>query len=484
MLSSIYSHLRSSARVSACLAAAALVAMPAAAAGSSWTAPNRALGNDGRIYEVHVGSYGELFPDGDAATPQLGLMVLDVRNSDGVERLVVPGTDTWRPERFPMVSYDPRSSSLIVFWATGGYTDDHWSLQLATFRDGEWTQPSPVTADGVPVLIRGLPRVAVTSDDFFLDLGPDSAPFESRRTTFHIVWQDDNGIARYAPMSFMDGVHTGWSETLTLRAGNLKAQNGTDGDPVPTTMSSSLAGALHLERAREADAVALTLTDSADGSLVTLRIEEVPMSLAYLAQRVRAFIEEALSSGTPINVGALAEEIRADIIGVGAKCRLNPAVNQFLASEMAAWVVAHRDDLARGGGPLGTEGLGIEAWQRTLETGSSVFHKTNIRPDLKDDAVDLTTLAVPDTHLDELNQLIRIRARGYFQAPGGMGDGAASVFASDDGRALLVAWVDESSNTVSYVEDHGAGWTAAETLRLGADLSLAGALELLQRKIR
>ena len=464
--------------------AALLLSLPAGAATRQWNGPTQALGNDGRIFEVQVGSYGSFFPDRDDKEPQLGVMVLDVRGPDGSERLIVPGTDTWRPERYPMVTYDHRSDALMVFWGTGGYGDDKWSLNLTTYQGGEWLDTAKVQIDGETALVQGMPHVAVTSDDFFLDLGADEVPFETRRTTFHVVWQNiEDGVVRYAPVPFLDGAYGGWNDTLSLAATSLKSHKGegdvVDGSMVASTLPSSLVGALSLERAKEADAVALTLTDLDDGSLLTLHIEEVPMSLAHLAEQVRAHIEDTYNGSGPVELGPLAEAIRAEIIGLGARCHINPAISEFLGTEVGAWVE--------------TEGAGFEgspaelaaaAWRHTLETGSAVYNKAVVRPDLQTDSIDLDGLSVAPTHLEKLNQLIRIRARGKFPAPENIGDGDATVLASDDGRSLLVAWLDAETGDLGYVENRGLGWSDPLSLGLGEDLSLETALDLLRRKIR
>ena len=469
------------ARLGACAVAvfvSALIPGSAFAAPQSFKGPDKALGNFGEVFHVQTGSFGNLFPENTDVEPQLGIMVLDIHHADGMERLVVPGTDTWRPELYPMVSYDDRNDALMIFWATGGYADQRLALNMTSFRNGEWLPTTKIRSDGEIALIQGIPRVAVTSDDFFLDLGEDHEPFESRRTTFHVVWHEPaDGTVRYSPVSFLDGELAGWSETLPLAARTLKSNSSTSGDAPGAALPPGLVGAVSLERARESDAVALTLTDPTDGSVVTLRIEEVPMSLAHLAAKIQAHVADGFTSADPADLAPLADEIRAEIIITGARCRINPAVSEYLAAEISSWIAQYGQDYDD------ASGFSEDASRHAMEVGSEIYNQAVIHETGPQDVLDLATLPVADTYLDKLNQLIRIRTRGSFQAPSEVGENEVHLFTSDDGHSLLVSWLDEESQILSFMENRGLGWSEPQGLQIQESLPLATAFELLQRKI-
>ena len=453
----------------------AAIALPVAAIG-----PDSVLTNSGDIAKVRTGAYGELFPNGDGSVnPAHKVLALDFEYQDGVERHLVPFTESWRPERHPMVAYDSRNDAIMLFWVSGA-ADGTWSMELTSFRDGEWQQSSNVKSSNSAVFIAGLPKVTVTSDDFYLDLGEDLEPLETRRTTFHVVWYQDNDV-HYAPLPFVDGTFVGWSEAISLTKIAYVGQQGQSGDQLPAGfLPESLAGSFNIARALDPNAVTVSLTDSDTGRLANLKIEETPMSLAHLASRVREDILSQVGTYSMSDLEALADFIRSDIIFIGAKCRLHPTVGRFIADEIAGWLLTY-------GESYGTDlaALSEDAWRETLNAGASIYAKSLGTATVDDDqALEIVDTDAPAENLARLRELVRITMPASFDAPE-IGGGDSYIYTSADHRSMLVAWKAPEGDTIHYVENLGLGWTSEPlSLRLSEELSEAQAHDLLQRKIR
>ena len=449
--------------------------------GSAWAlGPDMALSNSGDIVRVRTGSFGELFPGQDGFNPAHKVLALDFEYPDGVERHLVPYTGSWRPDRHPTLAYDSRNDAVMLMWVAGA-ADGTWSMELTSFRDGEWQHTSNVQSNNSTVFFEGLPKVVVTTDDFFLDLGEDVEPLESRRTTFHAVWHEGDRV-RYAAVPFVDGVFIGWTEALDLSylvyQARLQQQAGGDELP-PGFVPESLAGTLNLGPAVDPHAITVSLTDAGTGHLANIRIEETPMSLAHLAGRVRDDILAEAGAYSPQDLEALSEYIRSEIIFIGAKCRLHPTVGRYLADEISGWLRAN-------GHAYGTDvaAMGHDAWRQALDAGASIYAKTLGSLDSGEDPVlDLEDPNSPQPHLAELNELLRVTLPASFEAPM-IGEGDTVVYSSADHRSMLVAWKNAESQTLHYVENLGLGWTTPLALQLSDTLSEATAHELLQRKIR
>ncbi len=452
-----------------------LWALPAAAIG-----PDSVLINSGDIARVRAGTYGELFPNGgDAVDPTHKVLSLDFEYPEGVERHLVPFTESWRPERHPMVSYDSRSDAIMLFWVSGA-ADGTWSMELTSFRDGEWQQSSNVKSNQSAVFIEELPKVTVTSDDFYLDLGEEIEPLETRRTTFHVVWYQGKDV-HYAPLSFVDGTFVGWSEAISLTKVAYVGQQGQSGDQLPPGfLPENLTGSFNIAPALDPNAITVSLTDSDTGRLSTLKIEETPMSLAHLAGRVREDILAHVGTYSMSDLEALADFIRSDIIFIGAKCRLHPTVGRFIADEISGWLLAY-------GESYGTDltALSEDAWQETLNAGASIYAKSLGTATVDDDqALEIVDTDASAENLAKLRELVRITMPAAFEAPE-IGEGESTIYTSADLRSMLIAWKAPEGDTIHYVENLGLGWTSEPlALRLTEELSEAQAHDLLQRKIR
>ncbi len=448
--------------------------LPAAAIG-----PDSVLSNSGDIVRVRTGSYGELFPNGDESiNPAHKVLALDFEYEAGAERHLVPFTESWRPERYPTVAYDSRNDAVILFWVSGA-ADGTWSMELTSFRDGEWQQSANIKSNNAAVFIEGIPKVTVTSDDFFLDLGEGLEPLETRRTTFHVVWHQGDDV-HYAPLSFVDGAFVGWSEALSLTKLAYFAQQGQNGDQLPEGfLPDNLAGSFSISPAPDPNAVTITLTDSDTGRLSTLKIEETPMSLAHLASRVREDIMGHVGSYSPLDLEALADFIRSDIIFIGAKIRLHPTVGRYIADEIAGWLLANGTSY---GTDLAT--LSTDAWQETLDAGASIYAKSLGTMSVDDEqALEIVDPDASPENLQKLRELVRITLPASFEAPT-VGEGDTNIYTSADNHSMLVAWKAAESDTIHYVENLGSGWTESKSLRLTEELTESQAHDLLQRKIR
>ncbi|MEM8997904.1 MAG: hypothetical protein AAGF23_24195, partial [Acidobacteriota bacterium] len=102
------------------------------------TPSDSAVADDGRILRAVSGAYGDLFAGGDAANDGTRVLAFDIESADGSERLLVPSSETWRPESSPTLIWDSPSASSILLWLSGTGNESQHTVEFITRRDGEW----------------------------------------------------------------------------------------------------------------------------------------------------------------------------------------------------------------------------------------------------------------------------------------------------------------------------------------------------------
>ena len=162
------------------------------------------LGKSGDVYQVTIGTYGELFPDGAEATEDAEVLRLEARRGSGtVEHYLVPGSEADDSDKTPSLSFDASTGQLYVVWSSNN-DSTLTRINLASFDGSEWSDTIEVS--GNIYSTKSAPRVAVTHDRF--ELAEGSSGESSTRTVLHVVWSEDTTDGEktmYAPVVLIDG---------------------------------------------------------------------------------------------------------------------------------------------------------------------------------------------------------------------------------------------------------------------------------------
>lgn len=434
-------------------------------------ADTRALAPSGDIFAVAEGTYGELFPQGEAtlaANPVLAVAVLHPDGAD--ERFLVPGTAGPELERLSSLLLGPDGETLHVLWQSGAGSP---TLKLASRRaDGAWAEVIDVSR-GVAVL-PGSPRAAVTRD--VAEIGAPEFENDVRvsRSVLHVVWLEQvAGRTIYAPVVIEDGVYIG-DHSLYALDELAPAAGPAGGEPTPAP-TAGLGPAI--EAGDDGAAAVAAFVDPASGRLISVELRMVSGELSDVADRVRDEILDltaTLEPGSPEGLQSLAGGARAQLIGVGS--RLQPAVLHLLADQLEAYILEEGSDWA-----FQPEVMAERTRSVLVEIGSS-FDRAPIRRTHGGARAQLIGVGSrwegPVRSLD-----VRLRVTAERNPPAT--DGApASLYLSGDGADALAAW--EREGVVYFREsDDGAesGWGPAVSLGITAE-DPALVRELLRERVR
>ncbi len=451
-----------------------LAALPLAAA-----TPEMTLGNEGELYRVEAGAYGDLFRGGEdlaAATPVLALDV-------AADRVLVPGTGDPRVESDPRLFYEPRSAAALVLWQSAPSGASAFRLDFAVYRDGGWSEVRPLQADGEAIAFAAPPLLAFTRDAFDLELG-DGETWSASRSVVHLLYRDGEGVVRYLPLMFVDGAYVGWHENLALSTGLFALGEGEE--PPATALTEGLRQALSLEPADDGRAILAAFANPESRHLGAVEIRARPLRLEALGDHVRDRILAEAELYDPGDLEAFADEIRAEIIFIGYKVGLHPGIVEFVADEVGDWLGESGADY----GLDGLESLGDDAGELAIELTTSVTASVVVDPANPEEEIlelELGSLLDELESSSPLARILELEVRSERPVPA-IGDGVAAIFPSPSGHDLLVGWKADGNHRVHYVESRGdrdgGQWSVRRTLTLGGEIDLQQAIELLQRKIR
>ncbi|MEL7058710.1 MAG: hypothetical protein AAGN46_01655 [Acidobacteriota bacterium] len=457
------------------LFAAALCVVMLGLASSATAQSHRAVDADGTLFSALAGSYGDLFPGGSDADAGTQVLALDIDRGDTSERLLVPGTATWRQERAPSLAIDDASGAVLLLWHATTASGETTAF-FTSYRDGAFEALDQVRRGGAVVLFGATPSVVVTRDRFTLT-AENGASSHVSRATFHLVWRDADDAVRYSFVSFIDGQFVGWTETLGLSP--LIQQNHQQSTPPATGAGYSV---LEVVPARDQRRLLVTLTEGTYHRLGVIEVGLLPLRLQHLGEELQDAMFAHADLYDPAEPTAFAEKIRGEIIDVGWKSHLNQAVSYYLADDISGWVDAQAAtygyDLVQ---------LSQDARARALNAGSAVYATT--APDPQDAqseilTLDLSDLLDDDGYRAELASVLDLDIRADLPAPT-VDSAAPRVLASAEGSAI-VAW--EVDSAVVYRElgtdDLGEPiWSDQRRLELGAALATDEALDLLRTRL-
>lgn len=431
------------------------------------------LGNSGELYEVLSGRYEELFPQGDEIPGQNEVLALEVTRGGTQERYLLPGTESLEGEGTASLFYERTRGSLVALWRGGGADKDEL-LNLVTFADGKFSDAyviaDPTLASLAP------PRLVVTHDRY--DIQISETEWESiERTILHLLWtvQDESGIdVRYSPLIFVEGVYSGWNQVVSLSdtTANL--------DAVSTTPATeSLCASLDLAVSDNGQRVVASFVNSRDGRLRVVEIGVLPLELVSMGDEIREVLNGLESSFATEDLSAFADNGRLNVVNVGRRHRLHPAFIDYLAEEVG------REILVVGGKYSVSDYHDLVEHLRTftLETAAPLVTASSSYPRGTNSStileVDVASLPLEATGPAPL---INLRVLNSLEPPR-TGVGEAQIFASSDGRDVLVSWQD-GQGRLSYVENQAGGWSEPRSLVLGDRLSAQSAYEVLERRVR
>ncbi len=437
------------------------------------------LGERGDIYQVTVGSYGELFPDGAEVPADAEVLRLEARRGSGtVERYLVPGSEADDSDRTPSLSFDASTGRLHVVWSS----DDASTLtriNLASFDGSEWSETIEVS--GNIYSTKSAPRLAVTHDRF--ELAEASSERSSTRTVLHVVWSEDTSAGErvmYAPVVLVDGeLASTWRRVHRLN--DYVSQNLVD-HPFSGAVPASLLATPTVDAASESNAVVIGFADSASGALVQLELAVPAAELAELAERLADYLDstnlcERIKSEGASAIASVASGARAHIVVFGRRIRRQALGS--LADDT-------RRLLAERAGALCTEG-GLQSVSSGARAHIVVFGARVQEGDLleKTEAGDshvLLAAAQPVAH-GYVQHLARLQVKSERAVPA-IGEGQPTIFVSPTGTGAVVAW--ENGSSLTYVENDPAtgAWSEPFTLVLGDDLSRSAAYLILRERAR
>ena len=423
-----------------------------------------ALGADGEVFMARAGTYKSLFPRGKATAAENIVVALDVtRPGEPLERLLVPGTEGDDAESAPFVVYEETSRSLYLVWQsrTGGV---HPSLNLISLRDEVWGGLIEVTSN--PYAEKAAAQVAVTHDEYQI-AGPAGTTGKVHRTILHLIWWEESSSGNkilYTPITLIEGVFSGYLPVFTVN----DFASGTEDLAATTALTPQLARAPRIEKGRNDHTVVLSFANEKTGRLSVVEISVLAGEIRSISTGVRAHIVEI---GRGKTIRAIADGARAHIIEIG---RLHRRVMEMLADDVHEHILEHGasfgDDL---------EALAADASDHLTRVAATLIENAQAQDEEEPRILTLGSLsgAIPaDAPL--------IQIREVFSRPVPVtGAAPITLFASEDGRKVLVAW--ELSQKIAYRESQTeGGWSPVVSLQLGPELTREKAEELLAHRVR
>lgn len=450
----------------------------AATAGAATPPADVALGNGGEIYRVHAGNLVDLLGTEPGPGPTVPGLVLEIREpSAASSRLVVPGTANPDVEQNPLLLFDKGSGTLTVIWEAKPSTGKS-TVQLIHFDGSEWSERHELISSRFGWT--NSPLRTVTRDAYDLSLG-DGESVHTERCTIHFAWREsDEGVAvvRYTPVLLVEGIYVGWNKTFTFES------PGDDGSATATAeIPQALYRNLSLEVSDDGRSVVLAFADALGRNVVSVHVGILPLELTYLSDEVREQVLALSDHFDPADLSSLAGIMRGEIIHIGLRYSLQPAVVDYVSGQLDSWLAAAAnqyqtvDELADAARAL-TMGLTSSLFGPSVTLTGTDAGAQILEIDLGDflDGQGDPALPQPEQLLD-----LKIASR---RATPETGAGATRIYTSSDGGQVLIAWETSTQDRVEYVESQGEGWSERRSLLLGDDLTLDRAYELLQHRMR
>lgn len=439
------------------------------------------LGTNGDVYQVAIGTYGDLFPDGNETSASAEVLRLEARRGSGtVENYVVPGSESVDRDRTPSLFFDGATERLYVVWSSSN-ASTLTRINLASFDGSEWSETIEVS--GNIYSEKSAPRLAVTHDRF--ELAGATAGESSMRTVLHVVWSEDTTDGEkvmYAPVVLIDGeLASTWRRVHRLN--DYVSQTLAD-DPFSGAVAAKLLSAPTVDAGSEPNAVVIGFADSATGALVQLELSTPATELSELADSLADHLEssnlcERLENNEANALTSVAEAARVHIVLVGR--RIRGRVLSPIATDV-------KDILVRRAASLCTDG-GLTSVSSAARVHIVLVGAKAQEGDLLEGAGGgdghVLLAAAQEVGDDYVQHLARLQVKSERIAPA-IGDGEPTILVSPNGSGAIVVW--ENGNTLTYVETAEAAaneaWSSSHTLRIGSSLSRSEAYTILRDRAR
>ncbi len=425
------------------------------------------LGNDGTIFRLLKGSYGELFADSEAANADHPVLVLEITDATGaVARHLVPGTETRDREVSPVLLLEESSQVLYLLWEEI-FNGIHPLLQLTSFDGDAWAPVVDISSG--PFSRKGSPRLEVTRDGGGAMASSDAL---AERTIAHLTWWQ-GGTAEASHKFYAPIVLSGQSEETATPVFDL-ATFFALGEDASGHLDPVFADLLTIQPGPESRSTVIAFLDSRTHQIRVLRNEMIPSILTAFSDKAR--LEIVITGQRIHSKQALADEMRHQLTTIGEG--LHPASLAYMVESVAAFIEGWHGDLNR------TGELELMAEKARLEiviTGSTI------------DANGLPANA--DAYLMEVGQLadgsgrptlLKISRGGAWTLPE-INDRLtdARLFVAGSGRQVLLAWEGETvENRVYYRLSSDGGWGDASYLDIRPDLDRDTVYRLLAEQVR
>ncbi len=449
------------------LGALALLALLVATAPAALAAES-VLGPEGELLRVLVGTYGELFPEGEAVRESNVVLALEIIRGDSSERLLVPGTASRGVERSASLVYEAGSDTLYIAWSS--LTERvNAEINLVGRRGQDWGDVIEVS--GNPYSFKSTPHLAVTRDA----LPAEGDQPARQRTILHTVWQEEDAGALYAPLVLIDGEFQSPNRVHSLSA------------MVPDSVEAPEVGFATIEPivvpGPDHNSVAIAFTHTLSGELVTLTVSPLPGELTEVADGAEDFVRTTnLDPCSSDQAAALGRLLGDEVLALGEP--LQDSLRHYLAAR-------------------------AESLISTASAGACAEDLDDVRISVAEAArAHIILIGARELRPGPVDQIRKARAHiiliGLVSGPvsDGSSDGQGSVsrvsrfaattqdrspdrlFLSSDGRRVIAAWIGEQ-NRIRYREAiDEEGWSDSRELILGEDLGPLEAWDALERRVQ
>ena len=439
----------------------------------------RVLGKNGDVYQIAIGTYADLFPDGSGASADAKVLRLEARRGSGtIEHHLVPGSEANDSDRTPSLFFDASTGRLYVVWSSNN-DSTLTRINLASFKGSEWSDTLEVS--GNIYSNKSAPRLAVTHDRF--ELAEGRIGQSSTRTVLHVVWSEDTTDGEnvmYAPVVLIDGeLASTWRRVHRLN--DYVSQELID-DPFDGQVPPILLKAPTVDSAAESNAVVIAFADSASGAFVQLELSTPAVELAELADSLADHLEstslcQRIENGEAEAITSVAEAARVHIVLVGR--RIRSRVLSPLAQDVKKVLVDRAADLCA---EDGLTGVSSAARVHIVLVGARSQEGDLLEETVTADTHVLLAAAQPVGD-DYVQHLARLQVKSERAAPA-IGSGQPTIFVSPTGTGAVVAW--ENGSSMTYVETDPAtgAWSEPFSLQIGSSLSRSEAYSILRDRAR
>jgi hypothetical protein len=426
-----------------------------------------AIGSAGEIYLTRVGSYGVLFPKGNAYPASNVVLTLEIsRPRQAPDRVLVPGTEGADVESASLAIYEEESKTLFLVWQSNFSGINR--LILRSFKDGSFGPPIEVAA-GTFQASMSAPQAVVTRNEFSVAM-EDGGTATFHRTLIHLIWwqgAEAGNQVLYAPITLLEGEYTGWHPVYSL----YDFDSSPDDPAAAAEILPQLYRAPRIQTGRNDHTVEISFANERNGRLAVLDVSLLPGEISALADKIRAHVIE-IGRRSP-SAQTIADKIRAHVIEIG---RLSPNVVSFLSNDVYQHILSR-------GGPYVAAGnyTGLADDVSAYVTVSAANLLENGR--LGDDSSGPQILRLANSDEGDDVGAPRLQVRRVFSRPAPRTAAApTTIFASKDGKALLVAW--DTASQIRYRESSPEGWSEVLAIQITPELTREQAYNFLEQRLR